>query len=175
MMFSVPALKQAAAATFAVALFAACARAETVSAPQWGFSVTFGCQSQLGSQTVPTAVGNIVITSYSCTVGETAYFVAISDYPAGSVTPAKVDAVYAGAINGAAANAKGSIRSVTPYALGKTTGREALIDVPTDKMAIRMRIFLVGDRMYQALFAAPAGQESGADGLKFLNSFKLAK
>jgi len=175
MMFSVRALKQAAAATFAAALFAVCARAETVSAPQWGFSVAFNCQSQLGSQTVPTAVGNIVITSYSCNIGEQAYFVAISDYPAGSVTPAKVDAVYAGAINGAATNAKGSIRSVNPFPLGKVTGREAIVDVPAGKMAIRMRIFLVGDRMFQALFAAPTGQENGADCLKFLNSFKLTK
>jgi len=152
-----------------------CARAETVNASQWGFSVAFGCQSQLGSQSTPTAVGNILITSYSCTVGETAYFVAISDYPRGSITPAKIDAVYAGAVNGAATNAKGSIRSVNPYTLGKLTGREAIIDVPTGKMAIRMRIFLVGDRMYQALVAAPAGQESNPDSLKFLNSFKLTK
>ena len=175
MMFSVRALKHAAAATFAVALLAVCARAETVNASQWGFSVAFGCQSQLGSQSTPTAVGNILITSYSCTVGETAYFVAISDYPRGSITPAKIDAVYAGAVNGAATNAKGSIRSVNPYTLGKLTGREAIIDVPTGKMAIRMRIFLVGDRMYQALVAAPAGQESNPDSIKFLNSFKLTK
>jgi len=173
MQFSVRMIRFVAAMAFASALLAAGAHAEALNAVPWGFSVTFGCQSQLGSQTIKTDAGSVVMTSYSCDTGDMSYFVAIIDYPTGTFTPEKVDNAYAGAVNGEATSAKGTIRSVEPFTLGAVTGRDALIDVAESHQTFHSRLFLVGDRLYQVLFVAPTGQENGKDSLDFLNSFAL--
>jgi len=156
-----------------LAVLAIAARAERLDAPQWRFNVTFPCQSALGGQQVSTAVGTLVITTFSCDSGNNDYTVAINDFPAGSVKPENLDNVYASSVNGVATNTKGTIRSVTGYTLGNYTGREALIDIPESKSVIRTHLFIVGDRMYQVMFIGAVGTESGKDGLDFLNSFVL--
>jgi hypothetical protein len=166
-------LRTIALAACAAAFVSANAHAESLDAKQWRFTLVFPCQSQLGSQVVNTAVGDILLTSYVCGGDNDAYFAAISDYPAGTVTPEKLDLIYAGAVNGQAENTKGTIRTVAPYTLGNTTGREAFIDIAEPKGAIRLRLFLVGDRLYQVMCIEPAGDETGQKCLDFLNSFTL--
>jgi hypothetical protein len=149
------------------------ASAETLDAPQWHFRVSFPCQSQIGGQTVDTKAGRVAITTYACGDDQTAYFVAINDYPPGIVKPEIVDSMYAGGINQAAKSANGSIRGITPYTLGGINGREALIDQLDVKRAIRQRVFIVGDRLYQIMYLGPAGTEQGKTCTDFLDSFIL--
>ena len=42
-----------------------------------------------------------------------------------------------------------------------------------DHTAGRVRIFIGHDRLYQAWFMGPAGQEAGADTDRFFDAFKL--
>jgi len=173
MTFFVRTARLTAVAAFVVALCTVGVRAETLNSTQWGFSIAFPCQTELGSQPVPTKVGKITMISYSCAVGQTGYFVAIADFPAGSITQQNPDAVYNGTMQGAASNAKGTVRSAVPYTLGNVTGRDVLIDVPSDNMAIHARYFLVGDRQFQVMYLGATGDENSKDALDFLNSFTL--
>jgi len=173
MVFSVRLIRLVATVVFASALLAAGARAETVNAGKWGFSVVFGCQSQLASQVVPTAAGKITMTAYSCGSRTAEYFVAVADYPVRSITKKTLDAAYNGAIYGAAGNVKGKIRSVAPYALGNVTGRDAVIDMKANKQTAHLRVFYVRNRQFQAMFVGPTGQENSKACLGFLNSFTL--
>ena len=161
------------AGVIALAATMGAARAEQLDAGQWKFSATFGCQSALSGQTVKTAAGDVVMTTYSCGSDTIYEAVIVADYPAGTITPDAIDGHYAGAVDGAATSAKGTIRSVAPYTLGNYTGRDVVIDVPDGALAIHARMFLVSDRLYQVLFGGPNGQESSKDCLDFLNSFTL--
>ena len=175
MVFSVRVIRLVAAVAFASALLAGSVHAETVNVGKWGFSVVFGCQSQPASQSVATAVGKITMTSYSCSTRDAGYFVAVADYPAHSINQKSIDDAYTGAINGAAGNVKGKIRSVAPYRLGHITGRDALIDLKVSHRTAHLRIFYVRDRQFQLTFVGPTGQENSKACLDFLNSFVLAK
>lgn len=157
----------------AVTLVAMGARAETMDNAQWGFTATFPCQSQLNSQPVSSSVGNVTVVLYMCTEGEGAYFVGITDFPQGAVSQQKPDDVYNGVANGAAENSNGTLRSLDPYALGNVAGREAVIDVASSKLSMHARYFIVGDRLYQAFFLGPTGQENSKAALDFLNAFSL--
>ena len=118
-------------------------------------------------------MGNIKLTSYSCGTRDGGFFVAVADYPTRSVTQKSTNAAYSGAINGAASNIKGKIRRVTPYKLGKITGRDALIDLKASHQTAHLRIFYVRNRQFQLTFIGPKGQENGKNCLRFLNSFRV--
>ena len=154
--------------------FAPFARAEKLDASQWRFTAVFPCQSQLGSQQVESQIGLLVVTMYSCADAEDSkYFAAVIDYPPGKMPPENHDNAYAGGVDAAAKSAKGTIRRVSPYVLGNTTGREYIIDTPEDNTVLRGRMFLVGDRLYQMVFGGKAGKEDSKECLDFLDSLTL--
>jgi hypothetical protein len=157
----------------AAAILLAGARAETFSDKALGFSAAFPCRSIQTSQTVIASFGKVPVTSLSCAKGKDIYIISVSRYPKGFV--AKRNHVYRDAVNGAAANVKGSVRSNKAFKLGAVTGRDVLIDVPADRAAAHMRVFFSGDRQYQVTFLGPKGHESGKAAMGFLNSFRLRK
>jgi len=175
MVFSVRAIRLVATAAFASALLVGSVHAETINVGKWGFSVVFGCQSQPASQSVATAAGNVTMTSYSCGTHDAGYFLAIADYPPGTINQKSIDVAYTGAINGAAGTVKGKIRNVAPYVLGKITGRDALIDLKRSHRTVHLRVFYVRDRQFQLTYIGPTGQENSKACLDFLNSFALKK
>jgi hypothetical protein len=154
-------------------LFAGATTAEPLNAPQWHFSATFPCQSQISGQSTDTAVGRIVLTMYACGDDSEGYMVGINDYPAGMVKPENVDGIYAGVINGAATSVKGSIRGVTVYTLANLNGREVVIDIPNTKGVLKSHVFLVGDRLYQVTCFGNAETTTGQTCKSFLDSFTL--
>jgi len=175
MVFSVRVIRLVAAVAFASALLAGSVHAETVNVGKWGFSVVFGCHSQTASQSVATAAGNVTMKTYSCGTHDAGYFLAIADYPPGTINQKSIDVAYTDAINGAAGTVKGKIRSVAPYRLGKITGRDALIDLKASHRTAHLRIFYIRDRQFQLTFVGPTGQENSKACLDFLNSFVLTK
>lgn len=149
------------------------ANAEKLDASAWRFSVAFPCKSQLGSQTIHTAVGDVIMAFYTCDVETPTYLVAVNDYPKGTMLPEKVDGAYVGGITSLAETVKGTIRGITPYTLGGISGREAIVDSDDGKSVGRLRAFIVGDRLYQVFYMGPKGSEESKDCLDFLNSFTL--
>jgi hypothetical protein len=160
-------------AVVAACLISSAAQAEKLDAKQWRFVAAFPCPSQIGSNVVKTEIGDIVMTTYQCGDDNRYFLVALNDYPAGMVTKDNIDNVYAGAVNGTVMETDGTIRSVAPFTLGNVTGREAFIDIPGQNIALRLRVFLVDDRLYTVTCGGKNGQETGKECLDFLNSFTL--
>ncbi len=154
-------------------VLAAGARAGTVSDRSLGFSAAFPCRSQQMAQTIAASFGKIPVKTLSCAKDNDFYIISVSRYPKGYI--AKRKTAYRDAVNGAADNAKGSVRKNVAYKSGAVTGRDALIDVPSQGAVVHLRTFFVGDRQYQVIFLGPKGRESGKAALAFLNSFRLKK
>ena len=174
-MFSLHAVRRATVASLAIAIFACGAWAETVNSSQWGFSATFPCQSEVTTKPVATAHGNLTLTSYACHEGERKYAIAFADLPAGSITKETADVGYDAAVRSIASAAGGNIRSVIVYPLGDVSGRDVLVDIPSNKKTIHSRLYYLGDRQFHVEFYGPTGEENRKDCLDFLNSFAAVK
>ncbi|MDE2181456.1 MAG: hypothetical protein KGJ78_00390 [Alphaproteobacteria bacterium] len=163
-------IKLAAGIAAAVAL-ACSAQAEPLKA--MGLQASFPCQTKQAKQPVKTPIGNIPVTTYRCSAGDYAYYVAISDYPKSYIAKRTIAASLQDAITGASDNVKGHVRSNHPFDLGKAPGRDAVIDVSSDKMTVHMRVFFVGDRQYQVMVLAPEKAENAKPVTDFLGSVKI--
>jgi hypothetical protein len=152
-------------------LSAAAAAAEPVSAD--GFSAAFPCRTKLERQVVAADKLKIPVAARICDNKGALYYVVISDFPKGFIAKKGEASALADAVGGAAANIKGTVKTNTPFMLGKTMGRDALIGVPGEKAAVHLRVFFAGDRQFQAMVVAPDGGENGKAATAFLNSFKL--
>ncbi len=164
--------KLLAAITFAFALIGAAAKAENLNNTDLAFSAALPCPSQFSTTPVPTAMGTVTMAGFSCATAEAFYAVFVGDYPKGSITDP--DASYTGAINGAANNVQGTVRTVKPFTIGALTGRETWIDFQRSGQSgvVHVRYFIIGDRLYQAMFVGALGAEDGKDAIAFLESFK---
>jgi hypothetical protein len=147
------------------------------------FVANFPSPVQRSSQPVPTAVGNIAMNMVYYDGGTIAYMVIYCDYPAGSVsTSGGPDKVCANASEGAVKSVNGTVRTSSPCRLGDVKGLELVADIPSkdpkvpaDASVARLRFFVVGDRLYQVMYLGPTGQETGADAVAFLDSFRLTR
>jgi hypothetical protein len=69
---------------------------------------------------------------------------------------------------------KGRLVSQAKLDLGGIDGREVVTLLP-DNAVLRQRLFQVGNRLYQAVYAGPFGTETRADVETFMGSFQLLK
>lgn len=155
----------------ATALLAAGARAETVRDD--GFEATFPCQTKVARQTLAAATQTMPLVSHSCIEGSDLYNVSVSLYPDGLIAKRTLKVSYRDAVRGAAENVNGTVRRSREHRLGRVTGRDALIDVPSQHVAAHLRVYFVGDWQFQVMFVGPKGRESGKRAMAFLDSFRL--
>jgi hypothetical protein len=157
----------------AVAIAAQLARAETVVSKDGHFAVAFPAQSRASS--APVQMGNVTIQLNVVAVEQENfnYYVSYSDYSPGSLAETAPDQAYANIVSSTVAGVHGKLRSSTPFQLGNVTGREVVIDVPSQGQVARERLFLAGSRLFQVVYGGPPGSENGKSALDFLNSFKL--
>lgn len=144
-----------------------------------GFSVNVpGGTMQETSQNVPTAAGNIKITLYQTTAGNNAYLAGFSDFPDAITKQNNPDTLLDGARQGAVTNANGTVVSDNKITFENNPGRETVIDgkAPTGQEAtIKVRYYLINNRLYQVMAVTPRGQINSAGIDDFLQSFKLTK
>jgi len=154
-------------------LFPQSLRAETVTSKDGHFAATFPAQSRASS--APVQMGNATIAMNVIAVEQAAfnYYVSYSDYPPGTLAQTAPDQAYANIVSSTVAGGQGKLRSSVPYKLGNITGREVVIDVPSQQQVARERLFLVGNRLFQVVYGGPPGSENTKGALDFLNSFKL--
>lgn len=140
------------------------------------FTVNFPGKATESTQTINTQKGVAVAHIYTYQGPNRATYTALySDYPSGSVGKSLPETIYDGAINGAIGQAGGTLKSSTKLEAGGLVGREAVFDAPGQKECVRVRYFLVGDRLYQVAYDGPAGSEGGKEASTFLESFKIAR
>lgn len=151
------------------AAVAVLARADTTIDDDGHFAACFPMPTERNNMVLNTDAGKVTMHIVSTKTEANAYIVSYCEGPAGAA--ASLD----GAATGAAENMNGKIRSETTCKLGDVDGREVIVDVPSAGMVSRMRLYIVGARLFQVEYIGRAGSESSEDALTFLDSFRLLR
>ena len=156
-----------------------------VSRPNWQeyrsqagrYSVLMPGKPKEQTQSVNSAVGTLDmhIASYEDRSG--AYLIMYTDYPADLVNLDRADAMLDGGARGAVENVNGNLIQQQDFPLGNIPGREIEFNAPAQgaqpATRVKVRYFLVNNRMYQVMVVAQQSQGLPVDTQKYLDSFKL--
>jgi hypothetical protein len=137
------------------------------------FAANFPAAVKRANRIVDKDIGQIATFQVYVSQGGVAFIVTYSDYPEGYVAKTGAATVYKDAAKEAAGNAKGTIRGEDNCKLGDVGGLEAVIDGPDRGYVERVRIYVVGDRLFQVTYVGPPDSEAGKPALDFLDSFRL--
>jgi hypothetical protein len=145
---------------------------KSFSSPEGRFTALFpGTPSQQTQQT-PTAAGSIATTLYTVTMADAYFGVVVGDYPP-EVVSKKPDDLLDGARNGAVSQVGGTLLSEDRISSEGFPGREIKITATrgTQTMIAWDRMYLVKNRLYQAIVVMSVKNEGSKDVRKFLDSF----
>jgi hypothetical protein len=158
-----------------IAFLTGCGQAtwEEFSSREGAFSVLMPGRPTEKSQKANTPAGAIEIHLFALEQGGFAYIVGYNDYPEAIVRAANVDKMLDGARDGAVSNTQGKLLSELIISMDKYSGRELRIEAPDGKHTTRVRIYMVKNRLYQALVVTSKEDSYSSDVTKFLDSFKL--
>jgi hypothetical protein len=115
--------------------------------------------------------GKGVLHMYTVGVNKTMYGVNYADYPA-KIKKVSIKQVFDSSRTGAVANLKGKLSSEKDIKLGDHPGREIQIEV-AGKRLFRVRVYLVGQRLYQVVVFGTKEAATSKLADRFLDSFKL--
>jgi hypothetical protein len=118
--------------------------------------------------------GKGVLHMHRAQVGKTMYAANYCDFPA-EIKKTPLKQVYDDSRDGAVANLEGKLVSEKDIKLGDYPGREIRIDVPEGKLLFRSRVYLVDQRLYQAVVLGTKEAATSKEADKFLDSFKLVE
>jgi hypothetical protein len=124
------------------------------------------------SQMVSTPAGPINVVMYTYEVPTGAYVVSATPIPR-NAPAASAQQRLDGARDGAVKNVNGKLLEEKQIKVDNYPGRELLVKGPQG-VFIRERVFMVGDRLIQAVAVSPS-QTQTADMSHFFNSIKLSK
>jgi hypothetical protein len=139
-----------------------------------GFSVALPGTPVESKQRVMTATGNLDVYLFVVEKGDTACVISYSDLPAAEVKAGTIEKRLDFAREGAVDKARGKLRSEKKIELNGHPGRELVIEAEKD-VVIRMRIYIAGRRLHQAMAMGPGGFSQSKDAGLFLDSLKLIR
>jgi hypothetical protein len=127
-------------------------------------------------QTYPTDAGDVVATLFILELegGSVAYLLGYNDYKAELVASSDPQVMLDGARDGAVSNVSGKLISEKKITLDGNPGRELKIEAPQDNVVFA-RVYMVKQRLYQALVVMPKSKLRDGEVKKFLGSFKLLR
>jgi hypothetical protein len=176
---------------FVVALFITGICAFTASdkwyvleAKRFGFKVEFPVKPEEKTPSVNSEVGNLdmhlFIYDASKVKSESnlVYLANYTEYPDSAVNSGmkeKLKDIFRNSIDGAVSNVKGKLLSEKNVSIGGFEGREARIDFQDGMAVIRIRMFLVHNKMYMLETITETSKDNNASITKFMDSFKLIK
>jgi hypothetical protein len=132
------------------------------------FSAQFPAEPSLDRQEGASPTGPHVHYTWEVDVEDRHFSVTYTEY---TTPPVKN---YDKNVMGLLAATKGQLVSQARLDLGGIDGREVVTLLP-DNVVMRQRLFQVGNRLYQAVYAGPFGTETRADVETFMGSFQLLK
>jgi hypothetical protein len=132
------------------------------------FAVTFPAEPKLDRQVGRSVSGPHVHYTWEVDQPGRHFSVTYTQY---AVTPVKN---YDKNVMGLLAATQGRLLRQARIELDGIDGREIFTQLP-DNTVMRQRMFQVGNRLYQAVYAGPFGTESRADVRAFMESFRLLK
>jgi hypothetical protein len=160
-----------------LALAAGCHKTDWKTfAPEGGnFSVLMPGEPQDASHTRKTPQGNLTSHLYLYSSKGTAYAVSYLDRPASKDT-ATPEQILDSMRDAEVAKSGGKLLGTSSIKLPSgAPGREIQVSITQGdgKHAMRDRIFLVNNRLYQVMAVVPSDQLDAPDTLKYLNSFTV--
>ncbi len=156
--------------------FAGCQQVtwEVFSSPKGSFSVQMPGTPTENKQTMNTPTGVIDIHMFILEQkGCACYIVSYNDYPDSLIKTSSADQILDGARDGTIEKSKGKLQSEVSISINTYPGRELQVYGPHGKFAIRTRIYLVKNRLYQVGVVTSTEKSVSSDTNKFLNSFKI--
>jgi hypothetical protein len=142
-----------------------------------GFTVQLLGDPKETSQMLETATGQVEMIQVNCSKASGECFIVAYSPVAKSDPPLTPQAFYKAAVDGAAANIKGTIVSQRSIQFDGRPGVEAEISLPGDKPfadgVCLLRLQRVGDRLYQLIYVGMRSEIKGKDVTNFHESFHL--
>jgi hypothetical protein len=155
-----------------VLIFTACER-KTFSPEGGGFTVEMPCKPQQQSTAVETPAGPVNLMVYLCRTANRAYMVGYSDYSFPDMKE-KAESLLDGAREGALKKGNNRLVSELSISLDGHPGRELRMEAPNGPR-MRVRMILVGNRLYQIGVVTPKVEMDAPEIGKFLDSFRLTR
>lgn len=128
------------------------------------------------TQSIKGKFGKVEMHMFMGQQGDTCYIVSYADFPPKQAHQPDPEKVLDGGRNGMVSNANGKLVFENKITLQGNPGRELVIDAKDRsgaKGTVKARLFLVKNRLYEVMVAAPKGGISGLQMDDFLKSFRL--
>ncbi|NJR48229.1 MAG: hypothetical protein HC780_00450 [Leptolyngbyaceae cyanobacterium CSU_1_3] len=154
------------------------AKSEEFKSQTGQFSVTAPIALKEETRSLDTTAGKINLHMFTATEKNKAYFVAYADYPEQILKLSNPEKMLDGARDGAIGNVNGKLVSEAKVSINGAPGRELVIEAKGkngENGTVKARVFLVKNRLYQAMVVAPQAEVNSAEMDKFLQSFKLTQ
>lgn len=147
------------------------------NSPEGKFSVWLPGDPKVDSQTVDAAGMKIKVTMYTISSGTGAYIAGFNDYPAEMMKGTDLQNLLDGARDGGLKNINATLVNETKIDKDGFPGRDitAKANAQGKDYNMRMRVYIVNNRLYQTMALYEPGKMSDADIAQFLNSFTLMK
>jgi hypothetical protein len=146
-----------------------------VTSKDGGFAIALPGEPVQSKRRVMTAAGTLDVYLFLVDGKDDAsYVVSYSDLPAAQVKAGNEEKRLDFASEGAVSNARGKLRSEKKVTLDGHPGRELVIEAENE-VVIRMRIFAVKQRLFQAMAMGQGAFAQSKDAHRFLDSLRLIK
>ena len=156
---------------------------EVFHSDEANFSILFPKSPKREAQNTGTEIGELEVVQYSYQpeIGDDAnilYGVGYTVYPANTIDSEKLSAeeltqVLDGSVNGAVSNVKGTLLSSDEVSYKSYPGREVKVDFRNGLAVIKMKCYLVKDKMYIIQVISPVKNGVNASIDHFFNSFEI--
>jgi hypothetical protein len=138
-----------------------------------GFSIQMPAPPAEKTQVVQTTDGPVALRMYVLEHGDFSYMVSISEISEEVLARRTQEQMLDGARDGVAESIQGEVLDESAFSLGNHPGRDVELRDSTAELTLRIRILLVGERLYQFGVVTPRGDRSSASITRFLGSFAL--
>lgn len=143
------------------------------SSPEGGFSARLPGTPHKVTHRLESPAGLLDIHVFTLEQPKITYIMSYSDYPAPALKDRNPEEILTNARQGAVTRVQGRLLAEKPITHNQLSGREILIEVPDGRHEVRLRLFLVNQRLYQVGVATPQGGTQEPEVTRFLESFRL--
>ena len=138
-----------------------------------GFSVMLPGRPEEQSQMTATVFGTIESVVFLVDKGDSGYLTSYADYPPELVQGSPIEVILDGISVGILSQSGGTLVRSLKIQMGEFEGRQLEIISPGEESLLTVRIYLVGNRIYQLSVVAKVGENVSADATLYFESFAL--